>query len=95
MLNIVCNFGRLIKGFFELFSLLIRLDAIKFVLLSVFTVIDTICPKIYRVALNFAEVLIIFSFLLSTCNRNTYFQSILRYAYPIARSEVAREIGSS
>ena len=63
---VVCNFGRLIKGFFELFSLLIRLDAIKFVLLSVFTVIDTIFPKIYRVALNFAGVLIIFSFLLST-----------------------------
>ena len=83
MLNIVYNFGRLIKGFFELFSLLIRLDAIKFVLLSVFTVIDTICPKIYRVALNFAGVLIIFSFLLSTCNRNTYFQSILRYAHPM------------
>ena len=27
--------------------------------------------------------LIIFSFLLSTCNRNTYFQTTLRYAYPI------------
>ena len=27
--------------------------------------------------------LIIFSFSLSTCNRNTYFQTTLRYAYPI------------
>ena len=26
--------------------------------------------------------LIIFSFLSSTCNRNTYFQTILRYSYP-------------
>ena len=34
--------------------------------------------------------LIIFSFLLSTCNRNTYFQTTLRYAYPINVKPVIR-----
>ena len=52
--NIVRNFGSISKGFFELFSLFfLCLDATKFVLLSVFTVIETICPKTYLVARNF------------------------------------------